>query len=731
MSVKKQWKINDARKLYSDRISDIASKLNISYLTATLMYNRSMTTPALAEAFLQRKSECFHDPFKLTDMDAAVNRLIAAIKGNERIVIFGDYDVDGVTAVSSLYLYLSSKGADVEYYIPNRIGEGYGLNTAAIDRFCKNGIKLVITVDTGITAVKEAEYAKTVGIDMIVTDHHECHDIIPSACAVVNPHRPDCSYPFKELAGVGVVFKFICAIEQRLCPDDTRYLNRICAEYGDMVAIGTVADVMPLIDENRLIVSVGLRSIERGSRPGVVALIDAAAGEKKNQKSSNKKKRVTSSLIGYTIAPRINAAGRMGSASLAVELFLTNDKAHAGRIASELCEANKERQVTENQIVEQAYEKIETECDLSNDRIIVLDSDEWHHGVIGIVSSRITERYNMPSIMISFRDSVGDGDDAVGKGSGRSIKGINLVGLLSECSEYLEKFGGHELAAGLSVKRGKINAFRKALNACIENRLPDGNPPVQFEADTEVEADEINLKNAEELYLLEPYGVANPVPVLLLCDAVIMDVQQIGGDRHTKLMLSKDGLSLQAVYFGVKASELQVYRGDLIDVYFNMDINDFQNVQSVQLIVRDLAPARTVQLERDEMHILYDRIVSGERIAECEKIIPSRVDFTAVYTYLRRESIRGDSIVNLYQLQNHTCGNGIYGYAKLRCVLDIFEETGIITISDIFEAESENSYIGLERKGEMVKITVNRVGEKINLEKSEIYRRLLSQCDTE
>ena len=362
----KKWNISDAWECSEDSIRAMSRELNILPKTAVLLYNRGLRDAASASRFLKKETELFYDPFLLTDMDKAVPRVLDAVNANEKIVIYGDYDVDGVTSVASLYLYLKSIGADVRYYIPNRAGEGYGINSAALDKFAADDVKLMITVDTGITASTEIAYAVSIGLDVIVTDHHECHNGVPeAACAVVNPRRDGCPYPFKELAGVGVVFKLLCALEitRRSGDNPTDCLRDICRSYGDMVAIGTVADVMPLIDENRLIVSIGLHLIENTKRPGLIALLEQSGGPANDQKNApvkvQKKRKVTSSLIGYVLAPRINAAGRISNASKAVELFLTDSPFRASQLAAELCEINRERQNEENSIISEAFAKLD------------------------------------------------------------------------------------------------------------------------------------------------------------------------------------------------------------------------------------------------------------------------------------------------------------------------------------------------------------------------------------
>ena len=471
----KQWLIKTpATDEASYAINSISSTLGINRILASLLYNRGYCDAKSANAFIRMENETFRSPFDMKDMDKGVERIERALKNGEKITVYGDYDVDGVTAVCTLYLYLKSQGAVVDYYIPNRSGEGYGVSEFAIDKIKNGGSTLVITVDTCITANEEIKYAKSIGVDFVVTDHHECRADLPDADAVINPHRPDCNYPFKELAGVGVVFKLICAFEEKHynCDRITATL-KIIKQYADLVAIGTIADVMPIKEENRLIVKYGLSMIESNPRVGLSALIDVASGKtdyRKNDKTDRHQKRkrstkLTSGYIGFTLAPRINAAGRVRSAAMAVELFLCEKYYDAIKIADQLCTANKERQSEENKIMLEAYKLIES-IDINENPVIVLDANDWHHGVIGIVSSRITEKYCRPSILVSFEgnDDGATPEDSIGKGSGRSIKGLNLVDALCYCQDHLVKFGGHDLAAGLSVTRAQLPAFRKKIN---------------------------------------------------------------------------------------------------------------------------------------------------------------------------------------------------------------------------------------------------------------------------
>jgi len=701
----------------------LAEELDVSELTAKLLYNRGYETAEDARSFLENETSVLHDPYKLADVKAAIERIKKAIDTKEKIVIYGDYDVDGVTAVSTLYLYLSELGADAGYYIPKRDGEGYGVSCGAIDRLAELGVKLIITVDTGITANDEADYAREKGIDMVITDHHECRPELPRACAVVNPHRADCEYPFKELAGVGVVFKLICAYETMLCEEKgipvIDGIRKVCKKYADLTAIGTIADVMPIVDENRLIVALGLKMIADTERKGLAALIDAVT--MKNDapsKSPSKKRKITSSFIGYGIAPKINAAGRISSASKAVELLLAESDEEAQKMAQELCEINRQRQVEENRIAEQAYKKIEQTHDFRNDKVIIIEDDSWNQGIIGIVASRITEKYGLPSILISF-DGATRGypsPDDNGKGSGRSVKGMNLVNAMNYCEDLLCKYGGHELAAGLTIERENIDAFRRKINEYADKFLGEDQISAQIEADCEVEMKDLTMKQALELYRLEPFGVANPVPQLVLRNAEIVKLIPIGGGKHTKLLIAKDGIALNAVYFGVQPTKLPLLEGNSVDVVFNLDINEYQNVKSVQLIIQDIKMSEEYEKKCMDSKLRYEQITAGAPFDSEEDIIPNRDDFAAVYTTIRREfrlghdTLTTDVLISLLNKPDRPEIN----YIKLKFIIKILNELKIC---------------GVESTGtDRYKFDVYFSASKTNIEKSSILKMLRSQC---
>ena len=699
----------------------IASALRINPIVAELLYNRGYTTPKAAKTFLYMESEILANPFEMKDMEKGITRVKRAIDNGEKITVYGDYDVDGVTSVCTLYLYLKSKGADIDYYIPNRAGDGYGVSTVAIDMLAEQGTKLIITVDTGITAIEEVKYAKEHGVEFLITDHHECREDLPDASAVINPHRPDCRYPFKELAGVGVVFKFITAFEERYakCSRMQAAIN-VFEKYADLVAIGTIADVMPIRDENRIIVSYGLKMIEKTERFGLLALMDAASPKSDNGRNDRRKKRskITTGYIGYTIAPRINAAGRIRSATLAVELFLSDNRARAEEIAEELCQANKERQAEENKIMQEAYDKIDNE-NLDKDPVIVLSADGWHHGVIGIVASRITEKYSRPTILVSFETEDGvQSEDDIGKGSGRSIKGLNLVDALCYCSDHLVKFGGHELAAGLSVTRRELKTFRELINKYARENLDEDAMIPTLEADCKVDISGVNLSLAEDLQILEPYGVGNPIPNFVMYGINVNEIAPVSEGRHTRFSLGEGKNTVSAMYFSNSPASLGIYNGDKVDLLFNIDINEWLGRRSVQLIIKDVRPS----VAQDEINAkereLFERIWSGEHFSKNDNILPDREDFAAVYRFIVA-SIRGGTDTMAHRDISFGLSKGYdgrdIGYVKLKIIIKVFIELNLVGIEEIAD--------------EVYKFTVHYSASKADLEKSSLLRRIRGQQD--
>ena len=715
----KQWNIGYSADEESEAaIRRMALETNLSEITARLLYIRGYRTADEAMRFLRLEASFLHDPFLMKDMGSAVERIELALERHEKIAIYGDYDVDGVTSVSLIYLYLKSLGGDVGYYIPSRSLEGYGLSMPAIDRLKDQGVNLIVTVDTGVTANAEIEYAASLEMDVVVTDHHECRADLPRACAVVNPHRADDQYPFAELAGVGVVFKLVCALEMSKCRREgiaeIDGVRRICQQYSDLAAIGTVADVMPVSDENRLIISMGLHRMETDCRLGLQALSDAVSAGK--DRSSSKPKQINSSFIGYVIAPRMNAAGRVSSASIAAELLLSDRLERAQELAQELCRLNTERQVEENRICEEAYKKIEAMADEEKRCVLVLDDDTWHQGIIGIVSSRITERYGLPSILISYDGSIegAPSPSDIGKGSGRSLKGLNLVEALTSCEDLLVRYGGHELAAGLSIRRGDVGAFRRQINEYADRLLNGERIRHALDADCQVEITDLTMKLAKELDYLEPFGISNPIPTFVLRDARVIRIVPMGGGKHLRLTVEKDGVRINAVWFGTSQSEIGFDTNDEIDLMFRLNINEFQDTVSLQLILQD---ARISQRKTDAMNAeiqRYREICGGAPYDPQEKILPSRDDVVSVYTFLRREYRAGRTGFSMRRLLSQIIGpdGEPLGYIKMKFILRVLDELQICGVG-----EPAEDYFVFDIF----------YSAKTNLEKSSILHKLKSQ----
>lgn len=731
----KVWKIEQQDAAV---ITQLCETLEISPMVARLLYNRGYYEPIAAGHFLRKETGVFHDPFLLRDMDRAVMRIRCAIEAGERITVYGDYDADGVTATSVLYLYLASVGADVHYYIPGRFDEGYGLNRDAIGKLSADGTRLIVTVDTGVTAIDEVAYANACGMDVVVTDHHTCRTVLPDAVAVVNPHRADDTYPFKELAGVGVAFKLVCALE---CVDMTdvsqkkEATRRLCMEYAEFTAIGTIADVMPLRDENRLIVNIGLALLQQTTKPGILALMDAASNQcgtpnNDSQTGQNsperpkyvKKRKVTSSFISFTIAPRINAIGRISSAARAVELFLTDSPEYAFRLANELCDANRERQETENRIAAEAFAQVENEHDIEHEHILVLAGEGWHHGVIGIVASRVTEKYHLPCILFSYSSEDNEGGEMLptdeGKGSGRSIDGFCMIDALVENQELLVRFGGHAMAAGVTVTRENLPVFRERMEAAAAEAFAAGVPKPCLRVDCETEFSDISLRSAEEIFALEPYGCGNPQPLFCLRGAKIETVTTLSLGKHTKLLLSdpdNDAVTRTAMVFGCRTEDFAFRAGDIVDVVYTMEINEFRGERSVQMFVSDLHPTCDSETHENRQMRVYTQLLQSiavlpEDCISAGHLIPGREDCRAVWLYLRDQTEGGTApaVLSWRRMAFHT---GV-GLCRARLICDMFAQTGLLS------CEKPND------EGFRCTLTV-APGMKIDLTAAPLYRKLL------
>lgn len=729
MKPKKIWKIC-RRELTAEenRIAEkVSERFGLCEAIVRLLILRGYDSVDKIEKFLCFTETVLYDPFLMKDMRAAAERVLRAVREGENIAIYGDYDVDGVSSTALLFLYLedlngrlhkNEEGIKLGYYIPKRISEGYGVSLEAIEKLAQKEVDLIITVDTGISAAKELAYATERGIDVVVTDHHECPEELPKVCAVVDPHRPDCDYPFKDLAGVGVTFKLVVAVEMLLAEENQKNKLENTRQnyytYADLVTLGTVADVMPLVGENRMIVSLGLELMKAKPRPGVKALLECA--------NAGKQGKLTASTIGFGLAPRINAAGRMNDATKAVELLLLtpedkNAREGAEILAEALCEYNKSRQSEELRIIDQIYEQIEATHNFERDHFIVAEGDTWHSGVIGIAASRVTDRYHLPTVLITYNDSTepSAGKFEVGKGSCRSVEGVNLMDALDACADCLVKYGGHELAAGLSVTRGNVDELRRRLNDYVRE-LPSETWADEIFADCELRADEIHMAFAEQLLRLEPYGNANPTPLFYLENAKIVKSYSISGGKHLKLAFEKDGVSLNAVMFNATYDCFNLSVGEPVDILFNVDINEYNNVRSVQLIVREMR-ANTEYLDSlDASAKRYEEILAGARFSKNESLIPTREDFKQLYLFCRRMDLTKRTQIPERELLMILCAeNERLNLTKLRFMLDILNEMQLCTV--------ERSPYNL------LEIHLNPKAQKVNLEDSKLLGRLMAQCD--
>ena len=653
-------------------------------LVAAVLSARGMRSIEQARAFLLAGDDLLEDGNLMKDMDRAVARVKLALDRGETIAVYGDYDVDGITATCLLTAFLSGLGRHVIPYIPDRLEEGYGLNTDAIASLAAQGVTLIITVDCGITAVDEVDRAAELGIDVVITDHHECKSVLPRAAAVVDPHRPDCPYPFKGLAGVGVALKLAMTLAG---PErELDVLDKFC----DLAAIGTVADVMPMTGENRTIVQRGLRALESPKRIGLAMLVREAGMETRPLNSVS---------IGYALAPRINAAGRMGRAGVAVELLLCKNLTQATRLAQDLCRLNKERQAVELGIFEQCEQLL---AHTPQKGAIVLADPSWHQGVVGIVASRLAEQYGCPAFMICL-------SGGMGKGSCRSYGGINLFSLLEGCQDLLEAFGGHELAAGFTVKQENILALAQRIRAQVALQTDRVTPP---ELEVDVELDDpslLDLQGVELLDRLEPYGTGNPRPVLALTGAQVISRTLVGGGRHLKLKLAKRGMTLDAIFFSAGNCVPQV--GSRLDVAFYPQINEYRGVRTVQMQLIDLRQALSrAQLERN----LYEKYLQEEPLtgAEVRALLPEREEFVSLWRYLKQETaarpVLEDTAVRIARGAARAAGQRELVLHTLVC-LDVMHERGLITLC---------------RQTDLLRISINPVQDKVDLEDSPILRRL-------
>ena len=642
------WNVNEPE---ANAVNALVSG-GYSPLTAMVLASRGIRDRNQAHAYLDCNVP-LHDPFLMTDMDLAAGRVGLAMARGEKIAVFGDYDVDGITSTCLLTSFLRSCGVDCVSYIPGRLEEGYGLNPIAIHQLHREGVNLIITVDCGITAVAEAELCRELGIDLVITDHHECKDVLPYAAAVVDPHRPDGGYPHKNLSGVGVAFKLAAA----LSGDQEAVLR----DYADMVCLGTVADVMPLQGENRVFVSRGLEMLSHTTRPGIAALMAESGCDPKT---------VSASSIGFMLAPRINAAGRMGKIELALELFLTDDPIRATEVAKQLCELNRQRQTVESEIYSQAVSMLP---EGQPPEAIVLADESWHQGVVGIVASRIAEEYACPAFLICL-----DGEH--GKASSRSHGGFNLFASLTTLSSLLESYGGHELAAGFTITRDNIPEFRRQICALAAGFYSDDTPRTSLDVDCAIPAELMTIHNIESLSALEPCGNSCPKPVLMMKNLIIDRITMVGNGRHMRLRLRSGRTGVNAIYFSANPESVSVTTGDLVDIAFTPQINEFRGERSVQMNVLDIRPSCSAECSPDTS--CYQALTRGRLTPViAQALLPDRAMLATVWRYLAaaEDPVIREAPICLCRKIVRWSGKPM-SLSQLSTCLDIFRDVGLLEL---------------------------------------------------
>ena len=677
----KKWKLMPENP---GKAKHIEEELGLPALVTEVLVARGLDTPAKVKEFITEEIP-FSDPMAYKDMDKAADRIGGALEDGEKVCVYGDYDCDGMTATVLLYDYLQSIGCDVWYYIPDREDEGYGLNKDAIDFIAAKDTDLIITVDNGISAIEEIDYAASLGIDVVVTDHHKPREILPNAVAVVDPHRrdeEDNDKIYRDLAGVGVAFKLVCALEN----DDGW---GIAEQYADLICIGTVADIVPLTGENRILVRQGIALIPETTNYGLRALLEETglAGKK-----------LTAEAIAFGIAPKLNSAARLGSAYQVTELLTTEDEERAEELARDLYEQNRRRQELEREIAEEVDKLYAERAGVFNDRVIVIEGEGWHHGVIGIVCARVVEHTGKPCVLISR-------DGAEARGSARSVEGFSMIEAVSYASDCLTRYGGHPFAAGLSMDSDKIDEFRKKINEFAKNNF-ELMPVFTQKIDRVLDPARLTVENISSLQLLEPFGAANEMPVFAFRKVIVDGIYPIGNGRHLRIKFKKAGLSFFAVYFGMTEEEFPYKLEDIVDVAATCEPDEYNGEARVSVKVRDIRPSSLSQEKLFCGNLYYDGYKRGEEIPEDD--IPERGDIAVIYRYIRKHgSFRGELDVLFGRItgENKECA---MDSCKMRLCLDIMEEMGLVSRR-------------FDGKAETVELLPT---SKVNIEDSEILRSL-------
>ena len=644
----RKWEV---RPLDKERAAAFAQTYGVPFFLAMLMNIRGLDDAAHLREFLG-EGEPLSDPFLLKDMDKAAARITRAVDNMEKITVYGDYDADGVTSTAMLYSYLETRGADVIFYIPQREGEGYGMNIGAVEYLKEQGVSLIVTVDNGISSVQEVARANELGIDVVVTDHHRPQEILPDAVAVVDAYRPDDTSPYKHFSGVGIAFKLLMALE-----DGAGDVEDLLEAYSDLAAIGTIGDIVPLTGENRTLIRAGLERLSQSDRPGVQALLENAgiAG-----------KALTSTNVAFTLVPRINATGRMGAPERAVRLLISGYEEEAEVLSEEICADNEERRRVEAEIAEAAFADIEAKGYMK-DRVVVVDGENWHHGVIGIVASRVTERCGKPCMIISRGETEA-------KGSGRSIEGFSLFEAICACGDLLIKFGGHPMAAGITLKPENIEAFRKRINQYAAEHFPQM-PTQTVTLDCKLNPAARSVSMAQSLTQLEPFGNGNPQPVFGLFNMELSNVTPVGGGGHLRLTLEKNGAVITAMRFNTKPEELPYHIGDKIDLAVQLEAREFRGQPSLTVIVRDMKFAAFNTEKNIASLASFEKWQRGEVLSAEDKnrLYPDRACLAAIYRALRTLNGKETDQVRFVSQFGKDMTLGLFKTALL-----VFEERGLV-----------------------------------------------------
>lgn len=644
----RKWEV---RPLDKERAAAFAQTYGVPFFLAMLMNIRGLDDAAHLREFLG-EGEPLSDPFLLKDMDKAAARITRAVDNMEKIAVYGDYDADGVTSTAMLYSYLETRGADVIFYIPQREGEGYGMNIGAVEHLKEQGVSLIVTVDNGISSVQEVARANELGIDVVITDHHRPQEILPDAVAVVDAYRPDDTSPYKHFSGVGIAFKLLMALE-----DGAGDVEDLLEAYSDLAAIGTIGDIVPLTGENRTLIRAGLERLSQSDRPGVQALLENAgiAG-----------KALTSTNVAFTLVPRINATGRMGAPERAVRLLISGYEEEAEVLSEEICADNEERRRVEAEIAEAAFADIEAKGYMK-DRVVVVDGENWHHGVIGIVASRVTERCGKPCMIISRGETEA-------KGSGRSIEGFSLFEAICACGDLLIKFGGHPMAAGITLKPENIEAFRKRINQYAAEHFPQM-PTQTVTLDCKLNPAALSVSMAQSLTQLEPFGNGNPQPVFGLFNMELSNVTPVGGGGHLRLTLEKNGAVITAMRFNTKPEELPYHIGDKIDLAVQLEAREFRGQPSLTVIVRDIKFAAFNTEKNIASLASFEKWQRGEMLSAEDKnrLYPDRACLAAIYRALRTVNGKETDQVRFVSQFGKDMTLGLFKTALL-----VFEERGLV-----------------------------------------------------